>query len=45
MDKELIGWSQPEGNGQWFDVQMDTADKWCPSGVRAGTSAVQYFHQ
>jgi len=23
MAKELVGWSQPEGSGQWFDVHMD----------------------
>jgi len=30
--KELVGRSQPEGSGQWLDVQMDAGDKWCPSG-------------
>ena len=40
MDKELSGWSQPEGNGQRLNVQMDTGDKWCPSGVCTGTGAV-----
>ncbi|PKU34571.1 hypothetical protein llap_15127 [Limosa lapponica baueri] len=24
---------------------MEIEDKWCPSGVRIGTSTVQYFHQ
>jgi len=38
--KELVGRSQPEGSGQWLDVQMNAGDKWCPSGVRSGRSAV-----
>jgi len=37
MDKELVGWSQPEGSGQWLDVQMDAGDKCCTSGVHTGT--------
>ena len=40
MAKELVGRSQPGGSRQWFDVQMDTVDKWCPSGVCTGTGAV-----
>ena len=40
MAKELVGWSQPEGSGQRLDVQMDTGDKRCPSGVRTETGAV-----
>jgi len=27
----LVGRSQPEGSGQWLDVQMEIGDKWCPS--------------
>jgi len=34
VDEELVGWSQPEGSGQQLNVQMETGDKWCPSGVR-----------
>jgi len=45
MDKELVGRSEPERSGQQLNVQMDTGDKWGPSGVRTGTSAVQHFHQ
>jgi len=26
VDKELVGRSQPEGVGQWLDVQMDDSD-------------------
>jgi len=38
--KELVGRSQPEGSGERLDVQVDAGDKWCPSGVCAGTGAV-----
>jgi len=38
VDKELVRRSQPEGSGQRLDVHMDGNDKWCPSGVRTGTS-------
>ena len=40
MDKELVGSSQPEGSGQWLNVQTDAGDKWCPSGVHTGTGTV-----
>ena len=30
VDKELFGWLQPEGSGQWLNVQVETGDKWCP---------------
>jgi len=33
VEKKLVEMSQPEGSGQWLDVQKDTGDKWCPSGV------------
>jgi len=26
-------------------VQMEVSDKWCPSGIPVGTSAVSYLHQ
>ncbi|KAK4829840.1 LOW QUALITY PROTEIN: hypothetical protein QYF61_006850 [Mycteria americana] len=45
VDEELVGWSHPEGSGQQLNVQMEIGDKWCPSGVRIGTGAVQYLHQ
>jgi len=38
--KELVGRSQPRGSGQQLYVQMDAGDKWCPSGVHTGTTAV-----
>ena len=37
VDKELVGWSQPDGSGQWLNVQMEINDKWCPSQVCTGT--------
>ena len=40
VDKELVGRSQPAGSGQQLNVQMDTSDNWCPSGVRTGTGAL-----
>ena len=39
MNKELVGWPQPEGSGQWLYIQMDTGEKCCPSGVHTGTNA------
>ena len=27
MDKELVGWSHPEGSGQWLNVQMEISDE------------------
>ena len=43
MDKELAGWSQPEGSGQQLDVQMDSSDKWCPSGSVLGLVQFNIF--
>ena len=40
MDEKLTARSQPEDSGQWLNIQMETGDKWCPSGVLIGTSAV-----
>ena len=40
MDEELVGWSHPEGSGQWLNIQMEISDKQCPAGVRIGTSTV-----
>ena len=45
MDKELVGWAQPKGSGQWLNVRMETSDERSPSGVRTGTGAVQYIYQ
>lgn len=44
LDKELVAHSHPEGCGQWPRVPKDVSDKWCPLGVRIGTTTVQYLH-
>ena len=36
VDKELVGRLQPEGCGQWLNVQVGAGDKQCPSGVCLG---------
>jgi len=39
----LRNWSEgrsQRGSGQRVGFQMDAGDKWCPSGVCTGTSAV-----
>jgi len=43
VDKELVGWLQPEGSAQWLDVQMDAGDEWCPSGVCMGLVLFNIF--
>ena len=40
MDEELVEWSNSEDSGQRVNVQMETGNKWCPLGVRIGTSTV-----
>ena len=45
MANELVASSQPEGSGQWLNIQTDASDKWCPSGVRTGTGTVKPFDQ
>jgi len=40
VDEELVRLLYPEGSGQRLNVQMEISDKWCPSGVCAGTSTV-----
>ncbi|KAJ7395481.1 rna-directed dna polymerase from mobile element jockey-like [Pitangus sulphuratus] len=37
VEEELVGWSHPEGSGQWLKVPRDISDKWCPSGACIGT--------
>ena len=32
VNKELARWLHPESSGQWFYVQVETSDKWCPVG-------------
>ena len=40
MDKELVGWPQPEGCGQWFYVQVEMV-----TGDIPETSALQHLYQ
>ena len=40
MDKEFVGWSQPEGSGQQSYVQVKDSDDGCPPQVCLGTSAM-----
>jgi len=40
VDKELAGWSHSRSCGQQLDVQVETSDEWCSSGVGVGTVAV-----
>jgi len=40
VDEELVPRLYPESAGQWLNVHMDTGDKWCPSEVSTGTSAL-----
>lgn len=40
LDMELAGWLHPETCSQVLYVQMEIGNKWCPSGVCAGTSTV-----
>ncbi|GAB0203434.1 cAMP-dependent protein kinase inhibitor alpha [Grus japonensis] len=34
VDEELVGWSHPEGSGQWLNVWMEISDEWSPSGYQ-----------
>jgi len=43
-DKELAGQSQSKSCGQLLDVQVETSDEWCSSGVSTGTGTVQHFY-
>ena len=36
MAKKLVGWSQPEGSGQWFDVQWPLVTRGVPQGSVLG---------
>lgn len=49
MDHGRIG-NQSDGHvpvvgSQWFDVQEETSNKWCPPRVRTATRASLYLHQ
>lgn len=43
MDKELVVRSCLERGGQWFNVQMNISDKWCPSGICTGSMLFNIF--
>jgi len=40
VDKELAGWLHSKNCGPWLDVQVDTSEEWCSSGVSSGIGAV-----
>jgi len=40
MDKELAAGLRPESSGQKLNVWMEIGDKWCPTGVSAGTDTL-----
>lgn len=35
--KELAVWIHSKSCSQWCDVQVETSDEWCPSGLSLGT--------
>jgi len=37
VDKEFAGQLHSKSCGQWLDVQVETSDEWCSSGVGTGT--------
>ena len=40
VNKELGGWSHPENCGQQLNVQVETGDEWCFSGIGAWTGVI-----
>jgi len=44
VDKELAGWSHSECCSQWLDVQVETCDKWCSSGVSTSVLGLALFN-
>ena len=46
MDKEVVGWWQPEGRGQWVHVQVEAGAELgvLPEG-HLGTGAQQQQHR
>jgi len=40
LDKELAQWTHSNSYSQWLDVQVETSDEWCASGVSTGASVV-----
>jgi len=45
VDKEWVGWSQPDGCGQRLYVQVEASNEWCPLGVNIGISALHHLDQ
>jgi len=40
MDEELVSILYLESSGQWLSVQMEMSEKWYPTEVSTGTSAL-----
>ena len=40
VDEELAGWLHSKSCSQRLDVQVETSDEWCSSGVGIVTGAV-----
>jgi len=40
LDKEPARWMHTKSYSQWLDVQVETSDEWCASGVSTGVGAV-----
>ena len=43
MDEEWAARSYPESGGQWFNVRMETCDKWCSQGSVLETMLFNIF--
>lgn len=41
--KKVVGWSGPEGRGQWLRVSKDFYDKWCFLGSILGPVLFHIF--
>jgi len=40
VDKELVERPETEGGDQWFYVQVEASNEWCPPGVWLGTGTL-----
>jgi len=40
VDKELARWTHSKSYSQRLDVQVETSDEWCASGVGTGAGVV-----
>lgn len=43
VGKELAGCSHPKSHRQWLDAQVETNDRWFPSGVYIGTGIIEVW--